>query len=48
TDPTEAWNGTARNSGGALVTGVYPYLLRVRSLYSTESREYRGSVNLLK
>lgn len=48
TDPAEAWNGTANNAGGPLVTGVYPYLLRVRSLYSTESREYRGSVNLLK
>ncbi|MBV6405441.1 MAG: hypothetical protein GFGODING_02214 [Flavobacteriales bacterium] len=48
TDPAEGWNGTVGNGGGPVVTGVYPWRLRVASLYGQEKREIFGHVTVLK
>ncbi|MFH0892814.1 MAG: PKD domain-containing protein [Bacteroidota bacterium] len=41
------WDGTYRGNGNIVQTGVYPYLLIVKSLSGLEQR-YAGSVTLIK
>jgi gliding motility-associated-like protein len=47
-DPYQGWNGAYRNNGQVLPQGVYVWRLLVRDQFTTDQREYIGSVTLLK
>ncbi len=44
----DSWNGAYRNGGEILPQDVYVWRLLVRDQFSTEQREYLGTVTLLK
>jgi gliding motility-associated-like protein len=47
-DHTEPWNGTAGNGGEPLPQGVYVWRLLVRDNYRAETKEFFGTVTLVK
>lgn len=46
--PDMGWNGGKGNSGGVLPQGIYNWHLRLRNIFTAESKEYFGHVSLLK
>jgi gliding motility-associated-like protein len=47
-DLNDAWNGAYRNAGEVLPQGVYVWRVVTRDQFTTEQRELRGAVTLLK
>lgn len=48
TDPDEAWNGALNNSGKVLPQAVYVWRISARDRFTTDQREWFGTVTLLK